>query len=316
MAIDPDEANALIATHTREVSALNSSADPMISVCLVTFDHAAFIREAIDSVLAQMGDYTCEIIVGDDCSTDGTTDIVLAYQRMHAECIRVLLADENLGRFTGNGRLNLIRTLRACRGKYIATLEGDDYWTSKDKLQAQVGFLETHSLYAGSCHRAKVVGADVAVDRVFRSFSGNDLEVEDTLDTLAAWHTSTFVFRRACLELPPWFLNVIVGDRAMFAIVAGKGLIRAFPHVMSAYRKHPRGLTARPGWARAYHEDAIALLDHLDQHFAGRYHSRIEAVKARERAELEAMDGLRDLIRKRQFRRALARGWQRLTSPA
>ena len=120
-------------------------AEPLVSVCLHTYNHADFIQEAIDSVLMQETNFSFEVIIGDDASTDGTSEIIDRYHREYPSKIKVLRSNENLGKYTGNGRLNLIRELRACRGKYIALLEGDDYWLNPLKLQKQVDCIELNS---------------------------------------------------------------------------------------------------------------------------------------------------------------------------
>lgn len=116
---------------------------PLISVRTSTCQHAAYIASCIEGVLTQETEYPFEYIIGEDCSTDGTRDIVLEYARRYPEKIRVLTADRNVGM-----RANGLRCLRASRGKYIAVCEGDDCWTDPLKLQKQVAFLEAHPDYA------------------------------------------------------------------------------------------------------------------------------------------------------------------------
>lgn len=108
--------------------------NPLVSVCLCTYNQENTIRQAIDGVLNQKTDFEYELIIGDDASTDRTREICFEYQRHHPEKVRVLWSEENQYAVGGNG----IRTFGACRGKYIAYCEGDDYWTNLDKLQLQV----------------------------------------------------------------------------------------------------------------------------------------------------------------------------------
>ena len=106
----PEEGRALIARYTRKISEIEDGTEPVISVCIPTFNHAPFIAEALETTLNQQVAYAYEVVIGDDCSTDGTTEILSAYQRRRPNRIRLLLATDNLGKYTGNGRLNLIRT--------------------------------------------------------------------------------------------------------------------------------------------------------------------------------------------------------------
>jgi len=113
--------------------------DPMVSVLMVTYNHAPYISQAIDSVLRQEIDYPYELIIGEDCSTDATRKIVLEYQKKYPHVIRVITSACNVG-----SKSNSWRIREACRGRYVALCEGDDYWHHPQKLQKQVDYLEVH----------------------------------------------------------------------------------------------------------------------------------------------------------------------------
>ncbi len=114
----------------------------LVSICCLTYNHKAFIRKAIDSFLNQKTKFKFEIVIGEDCSTDGTHEIVLDYFNKYGDLIRVMTSESNVGAIN-----NELRTISACKGKYIAYCEGDDYWTDPYKLQKQVDFLEAHPDY-------------------------------------------------------------------------------------------------------------------------------------------------------------------------
>ena len=95
-----------------------------LSVLMITYNHENFIAQAIDSVLRQDVNFGYEIVIGEDCSSDRTRSIVMAYEKKHPEKIRLLLPEQNLGMMG-----NFMQTLQACRGEYIAIVEDDDYWT-------------------------------------------------------------------------------------------------------------------------------------------------------------------------------------------
>jgi glycosyltransferase involved in cell wall biosynthesis len=114
-------------------------ADPLVSVTMITYNHAPFIVQAIEGVLQQKTNFPFELVIGEDCSTDGTREIVFKYQKKYPDIIRMITSDNNVG-MTNNG----IRTMKACRGKYLAFCEGDDYWQSLHKLQKQADYLESH----------------------------------------------------------------------------------------------------------------------------------------------------------------------------
>ena len=112
---------------------------PLVSVKMITYNHAPFIVQAIEGVLQQETTFSFELVIGEDCSTDGTRDIVTTYQRKYPNIIHLVLSDKNVGMIK-NGE----RTRRACRGKFIAYCEGDDFWHRSDKLQLQVEYLNQH----------------------------------------------------------------------------------------------------------------------------------------------------------------------------
>lgn len=111
--------------------------EPLVSVLMITYNHAQYIRKSIECVLAQRTRFPYELVIGEDFSKDGTRDIVFEYQRKYPNIIRVITSDRNVG-LTENAK----RTRKACRGKYIAFCEGDDYWHHPDKLQMQADLLE------------------------------------------------------------------------------------------------------------------------------------------------------------------------------
>mgnify|MGYP003289149474 FL=1 len=111
----------------------------MLSVVMTTFNHERYIATAIESVLRQQTDFPIEIVIGEDCSTDRTLNIVLDYQSQYPEAIRIVRSETNVG-----WRANYRRTIAAARGRYIALLDGDDYFTHRKKLQMQVDLLEAN----------------------------------------------------------------------------------------------------------------------------------------------------------------------------
>lgn len=111
----------------------------VLSVVMTTYNHERYIATAIESVLRQQTSFGVEIVIGEDCSTDRTLNIALDYQAMYPEAIRIVRSEQNVG-----WRENYRRTIAAARGKYIAMLDGDDYFTHRKKLQMQVDLLEAN----------------------------------------------------------------------------------------------------------------------------------------------------------------------------
>jgi glycosyltransferase involved in cell wall biosynthesis len=126
---------------------------PLLSIAVPTYNHGDYIAKALDSILMQKTDFEYEIVIGDDCSTDQTCEILETYKSRYPDKIHLFLSKQN------EGVCSLAANLyKNCRGKYIAIIEGDDYWTYECKLQEQINFLENNPDYAGSFHDAEVVG--------------------------------------------------------------------------------------------------------------------------------------------------------------
>lgn len=112
--------------------------EPLVSVLMIVYRHAEYLREAIDSIVGQRAPFPYELIIGEDASPDESLSIALEYQRKYPHLIRVIHADRNVG-MNANSR----RVRAAARGKYLAWCEGDDYWCAADKLARQVELIES-----------------------------------------------------------------------------------------------------------------------------------------------------------------------------
>src|SRR4051794_27633136 len=108
---------------------------PVVSVAIISYNHRAYIGQALDSVFAQQRAFPIEVVISDDCSPDGTGRVIDEYQAAHPELVRRLDPPQNVGMAA-----NFDRVFRACRGKYVAFLEGDDWWRA-EKLATQLKFM-------------------------------------------------------------------------------------------------------------------------------------------------------------------------------
>ena len=172
--------------------------NPLVSVLMITFNHRPYIAEAIEGVLMQKTDFPIELVIGEDCSTDGTREIVLEYQKQHPDAIRVITSERNVG-----ASPNELRTFKACRGKYIAFCEGDDYWHHPHKLQKQVDILE-EDLDVGLVHTGVdryyvKTGRRVPWSATPRKTGGYDTFTNILLDMHPTIYTCTACMRRSQL---------------------------------------------------------------------------------------------------------------------
>lgn len=123
----------------------NKSID--VSVYVLTYYHEKYIRQAIDSILSQKTKYRFEIVISDDCSKDGTVDILKEYVRKYPDIIRVKYNDTNIGI-----PKNVFQARCMCRGRYIVSLSGDDYWIDPLKIEKLASFLDDHREYIAVCN--------------------------------------------------------------------------------------------------------------------------------------------------------------------
>ena len=177
------------------------SKNPVVSVHMITYNHEPYIAQAIEGVLMQKTDFPIELIIGEDCSTDRTREIVLEYQKKHPEIIRVLSSEKNLGMVKNSFLID-----GACRGKYIAYCEGDDFWHHPQKLQKQVDYLESHP-DCGLVHSDNNrlwVEERIFENHVKKTWGVSPRNSEDTFTSLLLRKyritTSTVCFRKVLLD--------------------------------------------------------------------------------------------------------------------
>lgn len=130
----------------------NKSNDILVSVAVITYGHEKYIRQALDSILMQEVNFKYEIVVGEDCSPDKTREILKEYERNYLDKFVMVYREKNIG-----ARKNSYDIDMRCKGKYIAYLEGDDYWLDKNKLQKQIDFLEKNKEFIAVTHKVVVV---------------------------------------------------------------------------------------------------------------------------------------------------------------
>jgi glycosyltransferase involved in cell wall biosynthesis len=221
-----------------------------LSVRLMTYMHEPFIKQAMDGIMMQKTDFKIEVVVGDDFSTDRTLEIVKWYKNTESIAIKILKrekGDEYWQKRQKLGRLyNFTNILENCTGKYIALLDGDDYWTDPLKLQKQVDFLEGNPEYSLCFHRVQILenGAllsdDIDITNItYCNISDNEKEkinYEHLITRGNFIHTPSVVFRKP-KEYPLEFLYSPLGDYLLHIYNGKQGYIKRLEDVMAVYRK-------------------------------------------------------------------------------
>ena len=178
-----------------------SSSDPLVSISCITYNHINYIEQCLDGFLEQETDYPFEILIHDDCSTDGTTEIIQKYSTKYPDIIKPMYETENQYQ-QGKPAGSLIWNFPRAQGKYIALCEGDDYWIDENKLQIQVDFLERNPEYTMCFHNAEVLN-EIPDTEVSSIYGAEDRDYEST-ELYKKWivPTASIVLRRKCLEYP------------------------------------------------------------------------------------------------------------------
>lgn len=223
--------------------------NPVVSVCIQTFQHSSYIKNCLESILMQKTTFPFEILLGEDGSTDGTREICLDYAKRHPEKIKLFLHHrKNNIRIKGRptGRFNFLYNYYSSKGKYIALCEGDDYWTDPFKLQKQVDFLENNQdfvIHGGNAvYRSN--NPELEGKCLYELDRDSIFELKDFLrnNNLA---TCTVMFRKGYLDIPKNFFHVLYGDWFLYNILLRNSGSKAFrmAGILAVYREHIGGIT-------------------------------------------------------------------------
>jgi glycosyltransferase involved in cell wall biosynthesis len=269
---------------------------------MITYNHEDYIVEAIESVLKQVTSFSLRLVIGEDGSTDGTREICAAYAKKHPGIVQLLPAGGNRGMMQ-----NFIRTLQACDGKYIAFLEGDDYWTDPYKLQKQIDFLETHPAYSACFHNVTIRNTknNTTSERVFHTHLTQD--TFETEDLLRQWFIPSASFvsvNYPGLVLPDWFPFCKSGDIPLLLLLSLQGKFKYIDEIMGVYRVHDKGLSASA--AHLGYEKIISMIyiyENFNVYTGYRYHKKIrEAMIYEINHHLPANEELRKRLHEKQNR--------------
>lgn len=214
---------------------MSNSSTPWVSICMITYNHGLYIQQAIESVLMQQCNFPIELVVGEDCSIDDTLQICQKFALTHPQ-IKLLPSEFNLGMSQ-----NSIRTLNACTGKYIAILEGDDYWIDPLKLQKQVDFLEDNKDYGLCCSDFNIFWqTQQKMDEAqFKTNSGKFpifTNIEDFLEAEGYMAPCTWVAKRECFAFTDLNRNYADGTYPILMDIFAQSKVHVIPEVTAVYR--------------------------------------------------------------------------------
>ncbi len=216
------------------------SDSPLISVYCLTYNHEEYIRDTLEGFVNQKTDFSFEVFVHDDASSDNTPMIIQEYARKYPDIIKPILQSEN--QYSKGVKIVRDFIIPNIRGKYIAACEGDDYWNDVNKLQIQVDFLEEHPDYVACVHNTlKIDNKNNRVGTFNMLETDCDLKTEDVLlrEKSGFFHFNSIVYKSEYLinERPEFFTKTPgVGDYPLAIYLALNGKIRCINKTMSVYR--------------------------------------------------------------------------------
>jgi glycosyltransferase involved in cell wall biosynthesis len=240
---------------------------PLLSVICITYGQEQYIEQAIDSILEQRTNFRFEVIIGEDCSPDNTKNILLEYQKNYPNIIKIILRDTNIG--SSN---NSVDCISQAKGKYIALLEGDDFWVNELKLQKQVDFLNKNTDYGlvhgDTNHLYEDTGIIIPAYNKTNNIKVPNGEIYNKL--LEPSHlvkTMTVCFRKDLFE--KYYLsnksimnsNWKLIDISIWLMFAQYSKIHYFNEVFSTYRLLPESMSRTSDLGKFYkfHEKIIQI---------------------------------------------------------
>ena len=249
---------------------------PLVEVLMPTYNHAKFVAEAIESVLAQETDFAYRLLIADDCSADGTQDILKSYAAKYPDLISLILSPRHVG-IIDKERVSF-KALDQCTAKYVALLEGDDYWTDPAKLQKQVNFLESHPECAVAFHNARMSFEDEP--EASRNMCPENQKQFSTLEDIIKGNfipTCSVMFRSGLFgKVPGWMYTLPIGDWPMHILNAEHGDIGYIDEVMAVYRVHRKGLWSMRSRLSCL-EGEVQICDALRKHLGREHRGMIDA---------------------------------------
>ncbi len=213
-----------------------------VSVAVATYNHEKYIRHTLESIIEQKVNFDFEVLIGEDCSTDGTADVVREYASKYPDLIIPIIREKNLG-----GTRNLLDLIMRAKGENVAFVEGDDYWIDENKLQKQVDFLDSHPDYIACFGQCIIVDENENRQKELEEWSGfmkrgGDYTIKDFEEYILPGQTATAMYRKAAygkLEQKIAEAKIDVSDfidRDQILLMLAVGKIYNLGTEVSAYR--------------------------------------------------------------------------------
>jgi len=244
--------------------------NPRVSVCLITYNHEKYIRDALESIISQKTNFPFEVIVCNDKSTDNTESIIKEYLKSNSN-IRYFSTDKRLGAIK-----NWIKCLNIVNSDYFAVIEGDDYWTDSHKLQKQFDFMEQKPEYSFCFHKleTKFERLNDNENYLNQNIEEKDYTIEDIITKPWFIGTCSIFARKLFLpEVPHWINGLMAIDRPLQLILASNGKVGFINENMGVWRVHNEGISQIQwlGKERTFEKSQIQILKRFNTYSNYKY---------------------------------------------
>ncbi len=263
---------------------------PLVTICCITYNHAAYIRECLNGFLMQETNFKFEVVIHDDASTDETQSIIKEYCEKYPNVFSPIFQHVNQ---YSKGIKSIIQTfcVPQFRGKYIAMCEGDDYWIDPYKLQKQVDIMENNP----NC--SLVISNGISLNEITKKqyiinpmgdikksgfISPNLVLLERRLIP-----TASMFYRKDQSKMPDFFRNCPVGDRPLRLWLLSKGDIYYFANPMIMYREQSNGsfgqrVCSSFKYAKDIYDGMIAFYNNYNEFTKYKYNKEIQYLKSQD----------------------------------
>lgn len=264
----------------------------IVSICCLSYNHEHYLADAIESFLSQQTDFSFEVLIHDDASTDRSAAIIKEYEEKYPHIIKAIYQTEN--QHSQGVLVDLLNQERA-RGKYLAYCEGDDYWTDPTKLQRQVDYMEAHPDCSMCVHAASTVSAlkKRVISDVRPGMGDKDLTIEEIIEGGGEFiATNSILLSKEKIEpLPEFYHRAVVGDYPLVIYGALQGVVHYMDRNMSAYRIGVSGSWTQRELATVekkvtHMQEINRMLDEINDYTGFKYDKSIRSTKERNELHL------------------------------
>lgn len=258
----------------KEIMSSWKNTEPVVTIVCITFNQSSYIRDAMDGFLKQKTQYPFLIAVHDDCSTDGTLQILEEYEKRYPHIVVIYKESEN--QYSKGRKVFCDIMLPLVKTPFVAVCEGDDYWIDPDKLESQIRYLKNHD----SCalvvhgHNKLLPNGNQILCTIEKE---RDITSEEIIENRISIATNTYVFRNGLVNLTSnIFTSSPVGDIPLRIMLSLEGSVHYFIQPMSVYR-----VNARNSWTERNKRDKnkaanillrmVDLYNAIDMETKGKY---------------------------------------------